>query len=545
MHLGYTPYIILMLVAAVISAALAAYVWQRRSGAPGATALGLLMISLTVWLLAEVLCLVTNDLFTRLIWAKIEYIGIVSAPVIWLVFILQYTGRQKWLTHRKLVLLIICPIITLLLVWTNEMHGLIWEEFSLYQRGSVMVSEKTYGVWFWIQAAYSYVLVFSGAGLIVRWAISSYRLYRRQVTVMLIGALVPLVGNLPYILNLGSLQGIDPTPITFTISGLMLALGLFRFRLLDIIPVARETIIKGMSDGLLVLDEQNRIVDMNLAAEGITGITTSESVGQPVDQLLSCWTDSIEGHQKLMETKPEILIGKGEEEHCYDLRISPLYGRNNSIAGRAVIMHDITELKQAKERLEKSFINLAETVSRALELRDPYTAGHQRNVAELARRIAEELGLDRDKQLGLYIGGLLHDVGKVSIPASILAKPGELTQEEWALIRSHPKQSYNILKDAELPWPIADIALHHHERLDGSGYPDDISGDELSQEVRIIAVCDVVEAMSAHRPYRPARSNDEILEEIRGGRGTIYDTDVIDVMLRLIGDGELDSIITK
>ena len=148
MHLGYTPYIIPMLVAAVISAALAAYVWRRRSTAPGATALALLMLALTGWLLAEVLCLVNNDLSARLIWAKVEYIGIVSVPVLLLAFVLQYTGQQKWLTCRHLALLAICPIITLLLTWTNEAHSLIWTNFSIHQSGSVMLSEKTYGVWF-------------------------------------------------------------------------------------------------------------------------------------------------------------------------------------------------------------------------------------------------------------------------------------------------------------------------------------------------------------------------------------------------------------
>ncbi len=358
MHLGYTPYIISMLVAAVISAVLAAYMWQRRSGTPGATALVLLMLALTVWLLAEVLCLVNNDLSTRLIWAKIEYTSIVSVPVIWLAFVLQYTGRQSWLTHRKLALLAICPIITLLLVWTNETHGLIWAEFHLYQHGSVMISEKSYGVWFWVQTTYSYLLMFSGASLIVRWAISSFRLYRRQAVVMLIGALVPLGGNLPYILHLGSFQGIDPTPIIFTMSGLMLALGLFRFQLLDIIPVARDTIIKGMSDGLIVLDVQNRIVDVNIAAEGIIDLTASEIIGQPVGQVLPCWADSTEGRQELMETKPEVFISKGGEEHYYALSISPLYGRSDSVAGRAVIIRDITERKQGEKEkalLEQQF----------------------------------------------------------------------------------------------------------------------------------------------------------------------------------------------
>ena len=205
-----------------------------------------------------------------------------------------------------------------------------------------------------------------------------------------------------------------------------------------------------------------------------------------------------------------------------------------------IIARDITENKKAQEQLEKSFMDLAETVSRAMVSRDPYTATHQRNVAELALLVGRKLGLDKDRLQGLYIGGLLHDIGKISIPESLLNKPGPLTEEEWNLVRTHAKRGYEILKDANFPWPVAEMALHHHERLDGSGYPDGLSGDELSLEVRILSVCDVVEAMSAYRPYRPARSTREITKELQNGRGKEYDASVVDVLLRIIRKGELD-----
>jgi len=791
MHLSYTPYIIPMLVAAVVSAALSAYVWRRRNAAPGATALALLMLALTEWLLAEVLCLVSSDLSSRLIWAKVEYIGIVSVPVLWLAFALQYIGRQGWLTRRNLVLLAICPIITLLLTWTNEAHGLIWAEFSLYQHGSAMLSAKTYGVWFWIQMVYSYALVLTGAILVVQWAILSFQLYRRQAVVMLIGALVPLAGNMPYVLHWGSVQGIDPTPLAFTVCGLMLALGLFRFRLLDIVPVARDTVINSMNDGLIVLDAQDRIVDMNPSFQGIITSSPSMVIGQPVAQILPFWTDLTEQHREATEVQSEVTFDKSEKRYYYDIRISPLYSRRGSIAGRIVMLHDITERKnmaetiqeserryrelvenmseglaaidsegimtfanksichllgyelaemlgkhvfsffdsenvkvlkqeltkrpngipsqyeiswmaksgrkipafmsgtpifdnegkfrgsyvtvidlseykrmetelvesegrykaifdtakvgmaiveedatislvnpeferftgyskeevegkmswaklihsddakrmldytkeqrknqkgvpteyelrmevknrlrdalivvdlipgtgktvisllditerkEAEEQVKHSFVELAETVSRVMGSRDPYTASHQQKVAKLARLIGEKMELNEDRLLGLYIGGLLHDIGKASIPTDILSKPGELTEEEFNLVRSHTKQGYSILKDTNFPWPIADMVVHHHERLDGSGYPHGISADAVSLEARILAVCDVVEAMTAHRPYRPAKSKEEAMKEISDGRGTKYDPEVVDIMLEVIGSGEFQSL---
>jgi putative nucleotidyltransferase with HDIG domain len=195
--------------------------------------------------------------------------------------------------------------------------------------------------------------------------------------------------------------------------------------------------------------------------------------------------------------------------------------------------------KKVQEQLDQSFIDLAETVSRAMDSRDPYTAGHQRNVARLARLIGEKIGLDKNQLQGLYIGGLLHDIGKISIPDSLLSKPGKLAEEEWNLLRTHAKRGYEILKDTRLPWPVADMALHHHERLDGSGYPDSLSSSELSLESRIISICDVVEAMSSHRPYRPARSKNMIFMEIRNGRGTKYEPDIVDVMLEILEDNKV------
>jgi PAS domain S-box-containing protein len=216
--------------------------------------------------------------------------------------------------------------------------------------------------------------------------------------------------------------------------------------------------------------------------------------------------------------------------------------RKGTIAGFQESYRDVAERNKTAEQLKSSLINLAKIVSRVIESCDPYTAGHQQRVAELARLVGENMGLADDIVERLYFNGLLHDIGKISVPTSILTKPGELAEEEWAIIRAHTKQGYNILKDANLPWPVADAALQHHERLDGSGYPDGITGDKLSLEVSILAVCDVVEAMSSHRPYRPARTTTDILKELKDGRGTKYNVGVVDVMLPMVESGEFKSV---
>jgi len=216
--------------------------------------------------------------------------------------------------------------------------------------------------------------------------------------------------------------------------------------------------------------------------------------------------------------------------------------RKDKVIGFQEFRTDIGERNKTEEQLKSSFIDLTKIVSHVIEFYDPYTAKHQQRVAELAHLVGENMGLAEDVVERLYFNGLLHDIGKISIPKSILTKPGELAEEEWALIRAHTKQGYNILKDVNLPWPAADVALQHHERLDGSGYPNGITEGKLSLEIGILAVCDVVEAMSSHRPYRPARTTTDILKELKEGRGTKYNASVVDVMLLKIESGEFRSM---
>jgi len=204
------------------------------------------------------------------------------------------------------------------------------------------------------------------------------------------------------------------------------------------------------------------------------------------------------------------------------------------------VNRDITERKQAEEKLSQTMENLRkalsgiiQVISDTVETRDPYTAGHQRRVADLAWAIAGEMGLVDDQLEGLVMAGTIHDLGKVSIPAEILSKPSKLTETEYKLIQAHSQIGYDILKGIEFPWPIADMVLQHHERMNGSGYPQGLKGEDILLEARILMVADVVEAMASHRPYRPALGVDAALEEIEKNKGILYDPEVAEVCLGL------------
>jgi PAS domain S-box-containing protein/putative nucleotidyltransferase with HDIG domain len=201
---------------------------------------------------------------------------------------------------------------------------------------------------------------------------------------------------------------------------------------------------------------------------------------------------------------------------------------------------DVTERKAAEERLNKTLQSLSLAMAATIrvlgltvEARDPYTAGHQQKTTSLAEAIAREMGLSSERVAGLHMAGLVHDIGKISIPAEILSKPTKLTPGEYALVQTHAKKGYEILKDVKFPWPLAEIVYQHHERMDGSGYPRGLKGDEILMEARILCVADTMEAMASHRPYRPALGPKPALAEIEKGKGVLYDADVAETCLKL------------
>ena len=288
-----------------------------------------------------------------------------------------------------------------------------------------------------------------------------------------------------------------------------------------------RNMIKNNADGIIILDINSIVRFMNPAAENILGIRAEQLVDQTFEHLVvpgkPIELDLIRGdgqsaiaEMRVMETEWE-----GEKAYLASLR---------EITARKLMQQ---ELQDSFDDLKQAIAGTIKAIALTVEMRDPYTSGHQQRVASLARAIAEEIDLARDLAEGVYMAAAIHDIGKISLPAEILSKPAKLSDIEVKMIQAHSQVGYDILKGIDFPWPIAQIVLQHHERMDGSGYPQNLSGDKILFEARILGVADVVETMASHRPYRPSMGIDKALEEVTENKDLLYDPQVVDACLKL------------
>jgi PAS domain S-box-containing protein/putative nucleotidyltransferase with HDIG domain len=300
-------------------------------------------------------------------------------------------------------------------------------------------------------------------------------------------------------------------------------------------------------DCVYELDFEGRVIDANPAALKLFGYDRADLTSLSIaslfygDQLSKAAKRISEVIETGFQNELQEYMAKCKDGTYVDIetKTSIIYheGKPHSILG---VARDITERKKAEEELKRSFERVrkalgatVQAIAVMVETRDPYTAGHQRRVADLARSIATEMKLSSDLIDGLRTAGMIHDIGKIAVPAEILSKPTKLTALEFGLIKIHAQSGYDILKDIDFPSPIARMVLEHHERMDGSGYPNGLTGKDLLVESKILAVADVVEAIATHRPYRPGRGSEVAMEEITRGRGILYDSEVVEACVKL------------
>jgi signal transduction histidine kinase len=346
-----TPVVILLLTA-VVAAILAIFSWQWRSQGDWARPFTAMAVLAGWWAFAYALEIAATNPQTIIFWAKLEYIGITLLPVAWFIFAIRYTNRAYWLSRNWLLTLLVPPTITLLLIFTNEQHNLMWQTVAIDSFSTV---NATYGPWFWLHSLYSYLLILGGT-LVMLLAYARYpKPYRRQNIALVLGALVPWLANVTFIL--GIIQ-VDLSPIAFTLSELILAIAIFRYQLFSVVPIARRIAVEFMNDGLIVLDAENRIIDLNLAAkqllQQLSHTPTDDVISQPIRQFLQNQPHLLAEFSNAIELSTELVLDVNGEPGYFDLHISPLLNNRNQPHGRIIVFHDITKGKQAEMALAQA-----------------------------------------------------------------------------------------------------------------------------------------------------------------------------------------------
>jgi len=305
-------------------------------------------------------------------------------------------------------------------------------------------------------------------------------------------------------------------------------------------------LVQHTSDLIVVIDAGGVVIYANPAASRMFGVSVEKVVGRTAFQYLHP-----DDHERMLSQFDGFVSSPGTSETA-TVRFVSATGvvtvletvvtnclDNEAISGIVINGRDVTERNEYMTKLEESFEAITLAIANMVELRDPYTAGHQRQVAHIAGAIARELALPEDEVEGIQVASMIHDIGKIAVPSEILTRPGRLRAAEFEIIKIHSQAGSEIVADVPFPWPVAEMILQHHERLNGSGYPRGLKGSAILVGARVIAVADVVSAMSAHRPYRPALGIEAALDEVEANRGELYDVAAVDACLRLFREEQL------
>jgi putative nucleotidyltransferase with HDIG domain/PAS domain S-box-containing protein len=469
----------------------------------------------------------------------------------------EYTGHK--LPHANLLfrLSLIVPGLFALCLLSDQSFHLVYANVHL--KNAIPFRELIYEYTdvVYAYAFYNYAIAIWSIYTIVRQATRPHKLYQSQAVLITLGFLIPIIGTIFSLLNIPLAPQRDAAPLSAAVGNLFVVWGLFRFRIFNIVPIPRDKVFEGMVEPVVILDNQNIIVDVNLSMLALLGKSSTDVIGASAKTVFANFPIPIKLYTDVSYARADATFELGGLTIHYELTVWPLYNSNKEIMGRVYISHDVTAMKELEKDLRKLNSELEDRVrartwelaeaydttlegwARALELRDKETEGHSRRVTENTLKIAIAMGINGDYLEHIRRGAILHDIGKMSIPDEILHKPDKLTDEEREIIQQHPTTAYNLLAPIPFLNKAMEIPYCHHEKWDGSGYPQGLKEHAIPMSARIFAVADVWDALVSNRSYNEAWPREKIIDYFVKQAGVHFDPRVVNIFLDLVERGEI------
>jgi len=549
-------YLLPYFISLVLSLGILYYTWERRS-AKGVTAFTWYMAGQALWVFGFIIELLAPDLSGKMFWDGFQWLAIQLLVVVFPVFAVQYTEYKFKNPQRMFALSLIVPALLVITLMTDGFHHLIYS--NPYFTKDLPFPELLYN-FTWIiygYALYSYAILFWAMGLLVQRLFRPHGLYRTQLAIITFGFLIPIIGTALTLFDIHIAPQRDITPFTNAIANLIIAWGLFRYKLFEVVPIGRDRLFEAMVDPVVILDNQHIVVDINSAMLALLDQKAAQVIGHPAKQIFANFPIPIKRFTHVSYARDETIFEVGGKTVYYELTIWPLYDSHKAMTGRIYISHDITALKELERELRELNLDLEHRVrerthqlaeaydttlegwARALELRDKETEGHSRRVTETTVTVARAMGIDEEELEHIRRGAILHDIGKMGIPDQILRKEGPLTEAEKQIVMKHPETAHNLLKQIPFLEKALEIPYSHHEKWDGSGYPRGLKGTAIPLSARIFAAADVWDALTSDRPYRKAWSKEQVVQHLLNEAGKYLDPHVVNVFLGLVEKGEI------
>jgi PAS domain S-box-containing protein len=548
-------YLIPYLISLALTIGVLVYTLTRRS-APGASAFAWYVFGQVLWITGFILELISADLASKIFWDGFQWLAGFIVVIALPVFMVEYTEYQLEKAKLFFQLSLIFPLILSLLILFDKYH---WIYINPRLSASAPFPELLYNFTpiVYSFAIYCYLIAIWGFYIITRRILRPHSLYRSQMLVITLGLVIPIFGTIMTILGIHITPQRDPAPFTVALGNLIIAWGLFQFRIFEVVPIARDRVFEAMVEPVVILDKGNKIVDINSAMLALLGRTADDVVGKSAKEVFDDFPIPIKMYTHVSYARAEATYELGGLNIHYELTVWPLYNIRREMTGRIYISHDITAMKQLENELRKLNTELEDRVrartweladaydttlegwARTLELRDKETEGHSRRVTDTTLKIAIAMGIRDDYLEHIRRGAILHDIGKMGIPDEILHKPGALTDEERETIQRHPQIAYDLLAPIPFLKKALEIPYCHHEKWDGTGYPQGLKEHAIPMSARIFAIADVWDALSSDRPYNKAWPRQKATEYFVDEAGKHFDPRVVNVFLGLLEKGEI------